>query len=167
MSVWFCISGTYCRIARTRNRQDVVPLCQQPGKADLTWGRAVLFSDALDDLDDLNDLWEVLRRKTREPAPCVVFGQVLRRVLYIHCQRCRVSLERDPYELSVRSGGTHVFPSEEASSDRGVCNDLDPKLAGGLEQGVLLVLDVEGEGRVLHLQCGDWVDGVGAPESVC
>ena len=62
---------------------------------------------------------------------------------------------------------THVFACDETTSERSIRYDRDTELASGLQQTDLLVLDVQGEGRILDLDGSDRVDGMCAPKSRC
>ena len=55
---------------------------------------------------------------------------------------------------------TCIAAGDETPSEGRISNDLDPKLPSGLQEADGLVLDVQGEWRVLDLDGGDGVDGV-------
>jgi len=54
----------------------------------------------------------------------------------------------------------YVAAGDEAPSEGRICDDLDAKFPRGLQESDGLILDVQGEGRVLDLDGGDGVDGV-------
>ena len=68
----------YRRLGRTRDGQDVVALCEEPGDGDLSGRRVVLCCNTFDDVDDLEDLGEVLRGEAGEVAPQVGSLQLVR-----------------------------------------------------------------------------------------
>ena len=55
---------------------------------------------------------------------------------------------------------TYVATGDEASSEGRVCDNLDAEFPRGLQEPNGLVLDVQGEGRILDLDSGDRVDGM-------
>ena len=54
----------------------------------------------------------------------------------------------------------HIAAGDKASSEGRVCDDLDAELPHGLQESDALILDVQGEGRVLDLDGRDGVDSV-------
>ena len=62
---------------------------------------------------------------------------------------------------------TYVFSSQQAPAQRSVRDDLDPELAGGFEEGNLLVFDVRGEGRIFNLDDRNRVHSVCAAQGLC
>ena len=55
---------------------------------------------------------------------------------------------------------TYVAAGDETTSKGGTCDDLDAEFPRGLQEPDGIILDVQGEGRVLDLDSGDGVDGV-------
>lgn len=60
--------------------------------------------------------------------------------------------------------GTDDLSSQETAAERRVRDDLDAEFAGGLQETDLGVLNVEREGRVLDLDCSDWVHSMSSAQ---
>ena len=82
----------------------------------------------------------------------------------------RIPLEQRSAKLPEKAcngvGDTHVFPGKQPTADHTVHNDFNAKLAAGLEEPDLLVLDVGREGRVLDLDGRDRVHSLRAAKRV-
>ena len=92
-----------------------------------------------------------------------MLGEVLRTSLR-HRRSALILAHRD---VCNGLGDTHVFPGEQPTADHTVHNDLNAKLAAGLEEPDLLVLDVGREGRVLDLDGCDRVYCMRTTKRVC
>lgn len=110
---------------------------QYPSQGELTGRDALILGDAGQGLDELEVAGKVLVREARV-------------------------LEARVGGVEVGAGGDGA--GEEAAAERGVGDDLDAELAGRGEELRLVRLDLEGEGRVLHLRGGDRVHLAGALE---
>ena len=135
---------TYIDLGRPRDGDDVLALGENPCDGDLAGCRAVLLAHLLQAVGYLEDVREVLLRVTRDRAAIVVRREVLGSFL----------VRRSAIGTRVRGGDqTYVFAGDEATAEGRVRDDLDPKLASGLQQPDLLVLDVSREGRIFDLNC--------------
>src|SRR5712692_7406312 len=116
------------------NRDDVVPLGEQPCKRELAGCAPFLARERFDAPDKIEILLEVLPLKTRMVLAPIVLGNVFR------------SLD---------------LAREEAAAERTVGDEADAELANGWQD---LVLDVAGPQRVFRLQCGDGMYRVSAAQ---
>ena len=115
---------------------DVVAVGEDPGESGLGGGRADLGADGPDLVDDREVAGEVLAGEPRVGLAPVVVGEVV-----------------DGADLA----------GEQAVAERGVRDEPDAELTQQRED---LGLDVAGPQRVLGLQGGDRLDGVGAADGV-
>src|SRR5687767_13852820 len=60
----------------SRDRHDVVPLCEHPGERELCGRAVMLLRDLLDLRDQLEILFEILSLKPRILSPEVIFSQI-------------------------------------------------------------------------------------------
>lgn len=119
------------------DRDDILPLGQQPSERQLGGGAALLLGQPGEDSDELQVLREVLGREAG--------GQ-----------------EAEVARLEV--GARLVLAGDEAAAQRRVGDDGDAELAACAEEADLWVFDVHAEGRVFDLHGGDGVHGVCAAE---
>ena len=124
--------------ARADERDDVVAARERPGDRDLRDRRALRLRERAERLDEREVALEVLAREARCGGAEVVRGQ-------------RVGAFLRP------------VAGEQAAGEHAVGGDADAELAAGRQD---LVLDPAREQRVLDLQVGDRVHGVGAADGL-
>jgi len=143
--------GTYRKFGRTRDRNDVLSLSQNPCQRNLPSGGIIFLPDLIEAIRNLQDIGKVFLRVPRdEPAEIAIF-KVIGGFLSNSSGRRSFIIWRRP---------THIAASDETPSEGSVCDHLDPKFPRSLQESNRLVFDLQRERRVFYFNCRDRVDGV-------
>ena len=119
------------------NRENILPLAQQPRQRQLSRRAILLIRNRLQFIHQHQILREILVRKPRRRLP-------------------PVALLKIPIRL--------ILPGQHATTQWRIRDDCDAELATRLEQVDLWGFDIECKGGVFDLDGGDGVNGVGAAE---